>query len=163
MNLSSVLLFRILLGVSVLCSFVAPANAESEEETYRDYPEWDWDLFDGEGWTPRYAYLDNDNVIGYAHYAGLAYYHKRGAEQSGAVFRYAHGTKGEKYNVAYSNAFSFMSVDFGFSYHVLDDDNPRDLEDLELLGLEMGLRFWVVQIIATHTEDYSWATLAYGF
>lgn len=146
--------------VSLGAAAVAPAE---EGETYIDYPEWDWDLFDGEGWTPRYAYLDNDNVLGYVHYAGMAYYHKAGKQMSGAVFRYGHGTKGKKFNVAYSNSFSFMSVDFGFSWHIVDAQYDRGMKGIEQLGLEMGLRFWVVQIIATHTEDYSWATLGYGF
>jgi len=153
-------LFAVLL-VSLSASSLAMAE---QSDTYIDYPKWDWDLFDGNGWTPRYAYLDNDNVLGYVHYAGMAYYNKRGAQHSGAVFRYGHGTKGYKLNAAYSNSFSLMSVDFGFSWHVVDGEhNARGFDGIEQLGLEMGLRFWVVQIVATHTEDYSWATLGYGF
>jgi len=37
------------------------------------------------------------------------------------------------------------------------------LDGSELLGLEMGLRFWVIQFIGVHTEETSWVTLAYGF
>jgi hypothetical protein len=157
MNKCGQFLFGLIIALGLQITPVMAEELEPKED------EWDLDFFDGRGWTPRYAYLDDDNIIGYAHYAGLAYYQRAGSSLSGMAFRYGHGTRGHKYNIAYSNSFGFMSVDFGLSYHVLDDDNPRDLEDLELLGLEMGLRFWVVQIIATHTEDTSFATLAYGF
>lgn len=162
MNLLSKLVSPCLVVMALLSANVAIADTEGD--TYIDYPTWDWDLFDGSGWTPRYAYLDTDNVLGYVHYGGLGYYHKEGGQMSGAVFRYGHGTKGKKYNIAYSNSFSMMSVDFGFSWHVVDaEHNARGFDGLEQLGLEVGLRLWVVQIIATHTEDYSWATLGYGF
>jgi len=140
-----------------LVTLLSISNASAEEGG------WDWDLFDGEGWTPRYAYLSDDNFIGHAHYAGLAYYQKKGAEQSGMSFRYGFGKKGDKVNIAYTNSFSFMAVDFGLSYHFLDDDNRISLDGSELLGLEMGLRFWVIQFIGVHTEETSWVTLAYGF
>lgn len=147
-------------------------NGKQYREDGREYPqlfgenwleELDLDPFDMKGFTPRYAYLDDDNFIGYAHYVGLSYFQKAGAESEGVTFRTAFGTRGKKYNLAYSNAFSFMSVDFGLSYYDLDSDNPRKLEYEELLGVEMGLRFWVVQIVGVLTENSSFVTLGYGF
>lgn len=164
-------LLRLSLGL-LLGLFVMPALAQELREDGRPYPElfadnwWqdiDLDPFDMKGFTPRYAYLDNDNFIGYAHYVGLSYFQKAGAESEGLTFRTAFGTQGKKYNLSYSNAFSFMSVDFGLSWYQLDKDNPRKLKDEELLGLEMGLRFWVVQIVGVHTENTSFITLGYGF
>jgi len=133
------------------------------------YAEGNWfenlDPFDRDGWTPRYAYLDNDNLIGYAHYAGVSYFKKAGAESEGVTLRGAFGNKGKKVNLAYSNSFSFMSVDFGLSYYALDDDNERkrDMGGIDLLSLELGLRLWVVQVIGSVNEGTSFVTLGYGF
>ncbi|TNC80586.1 MAG: hypothetical protein C9356_13610 [Oleiphilus sp.] len=135
-------------------------QSSSEEAWYEDI---DWDPFNMKGITPRYAYLDYDNFIGYGHYVGLSYFKKSGAESEGVTFRTGLGTMGKKYNLAYSNSFSFMHVDFGLSYYDLDSDNYRPLNYEELLGIELGLRMWVVQIIGVHTENTSFITLAYGF
>lgn len=138
------------------------AGKPAEENWYDDI---DIDPFNMKGITPRYAYLDYDNLIGYAHYFGLSYFKKAGAESEGVTIRTAQGTLGEKFNLSYTNSFSFMSVDFGLSYYHLDSDNPRkfEMEYEELLGIEMGLRLWVFQIVAVHMENTSFVTLGYGF
>ena len=143
-----------------LLLFVIALPVVAEESWYEDI---DLDPFNMKGFTPRYAYLDYDNFIGYGHYFGLSYFKKAGAESEGITFRTGQGTKGEKFNLAYTNSFSFMSVDFGLSYYNLDSDNFRKLDYEELLAIEMGLRLWVVQIIGVHTENTSFITLAYGF
>lgn len=149
-----------LLTFAFLIFLALPLHAE---ESWFDSV--DLDPFDGDGWTPRYMYLDNDNLIGYSHYTGLSYYKKAGAESEGVTMRGAFGNKGEKINLAYSNSFSFMSVDFGLSYYFLNADNERkrDLEGIELLSLEMGLRFWVINFVGSVTETTSFITLGYGF
>lgn len=144
-----------------VCAFALSSLAFAEQDETRTTPAWDWDLFDGVGWTPRYTYLYKDNVIGIAHYAGLSYFNKEGAQMTGATFRYGHGSKGHKYNVAYTNSTWHWGVDFGFSWHVLDAGNFTipDPNGIEQLGLELSVRYRVVSITATHTEGYSWATL----
>lgn len=134
---------------------------ESVEESW--YDDIDLDPFNMKGFSPRYAYLDFDNLIGYAHYFGVSYFQKAGAESEGVTIRTGQGTMGEKFNLSYTNSFSFMSVDFGLSYYHLDDDNFRQFDDEELLGIELGLRLWVVQVIGVHMENTSFVTLAYGF
>jgi len=134
---------------------------ESAEESW--YDDIDLDPFNMKGFSPRYAYLDFDNLIGYAHYFGVSYFQKAGAESEGVTVRTGQGTMGEKFNLSYTNSFSFMSVDFGLSYYHLDDDNFRQFDDEELLGIELGLRLWVVQVIGVHMENTSFVTLAYGF
>lgn len=145
---------------ALVCA-ITLSSATLAEEEYTETPLWDWDLFDGVGWTPRYTYLYKDNVIGIAHYAGLSYFNKQGAQRSGATFRYGAGTKGHKYNISYTNSTWHWGVDFGFSWHVLDAGNLTipDPYGIEQLGLEMTVRYRVVSITATHTEGYSWATL----
>lgn len=169
MPIGSVFMMKSFVSTLLALLFALPALAETpegdelalSEEAW--YEEIDWDPFDGKGFTPRYAYLDFDNFIGYAHYYGLSYYQKAGAESEGVTARVADGTMGKKYNLSYSNAFSFMAVDFGLSYYDLASDNFRNLSDEELLGLELGLRFWVVQLVAVHTENTSFVTFGYGF
>lgn len=148
----------------LLCLSLSSAYAEEEmAEESGWFENIDLNPFDMKGWTPRYAYVDGDNFIGYTHYVGLSYFQKAGKESEGVTFRTGLGNRGKKYNLAYTNSFPFMHVDFGLSYYDLDDDNFRNLSDEELLGIEMGLRFWVVQIIGVHTENTSFVKLAYGF
>jgi len=152
----------VLLGVCLVL-FANGSNAESNSETRVDTGAWDWDLFDYSGWTPRYTYLYKDNLLGIAHYGGLSYFNKDGANAAGATFRYGKGKKGEKYNIAYTNGSFHWGVDFGFSWHVLNaENNGRRMEGIEQLGLELGIRYRMVTIVATHTEDYSWATLGFS-
>jgi|GEM_PF-1281335 len=119
--------------------------------------------FDFRGWTPRYAYVDDDNIIGHTHYFGVGYYVRNGAAHEGPTLRAGVGTRGDKLNLTYTDGFSFMHVDFGLSYYFLDDDNPRAVNEVESLALELGLRFWVIQFIGVHTEETSFVSLAYGF
>ena len=52
----------------------------------------------------------------------------------------------------------------GLSYLIPDQSNPRNFDqEIEGLGLEIGLRLWVVQLIGIHTEETSYVELAYGF
>jgi len=121
-------------------------------------------IYDLEGWTPRYAYVVDDNYIGRTHYAGISYFKRQGAAYEGPTVRVGFGKRGEKINLSYTSGFSFMGVDMGLSYLILNKDNPREYgESIEGLGLELGLRLWVVQVIALHTEESSYVSLAYGF
>lgn len=154
----SALLVLFLLSFSAFGEELDESPAESSW-----YEDVDLDPFNMKGITPRYAYVDFDKIIGYTHYTGASYFKKSGAESEGITFRVGLGTLGEKYNLAYTNAFSFMHVDFGLSLYSLDDDNPKDLEREELIALELGLRMWVVQVIGVVTENTSFVSLAYGF
>ncbi|MDX1453731.1 MAG: hypothetical protein R3183_14355 [Oleiphilaceae bacterium] len=160
--------------ILLVCSvcFWASAWAEegsdttSEEETsfFDQFSfENDADPFNMRGLSPRYAYVHDENLIGHTHYGGIAYFERHGAAWEGPSLRAGFGSRGEKINLAYTDGFSFFQVDLGLSYYFLDSDNPRDLEELELLGLELGLRMWVVQIIGVHTEETSFVSLAFGF
>jgi len=125
-------------------------------------------IYDLEGWTPRYAYVVDDNYIGRTHYAGISFFKRQGAAHEGPTFRVGFGQHGEKINLSYTSGFSFMGVDMGVSYLVLNQDNDRRGDASlagfsEGLGLELGLRIWVVQIIALQLEESSYVSLAYGF
>jgi hypothetical protein len=119
---------------------------------------------DLKGWTPRYAYVVDDNIIGRTHYAGISYFKRQGAGYEGPTLRAGLGNRGEKINLSYTSGFSFMAVDMGLSYLIPDKNKRRNLSDnIEGLGIELGLRFWVVQLIAIHTEKTSYVSLGYGF
>ncbi len=121
-------------------------------------------MTDMKGWTPRYAYVDDDNLIGHTHYAGVSFFKRQGATHEGPTLRFGLGTKGEKINLSYTSGFSFLGVDIGLSYLFPDEEQRANLRDaVEGLGLELGLRMWVVQLIAIHTEETSYVSLAYGF
>lgn len=121
-------------------------------------------ITDLKGWTPRYAYVDGDNIIGRTHYAGISYFKRQGAAYEGPTLRVGLGARGEKINLSYTSGFSFFGVDVGLSY-ILPDKNDRSniADNLEGVGLELGLRMWVVQLIAIHMEKTSYVKLAYGF
>ncbi|MFT6028566.1 MAG: hypothetical protein ACI8O8_000290 [Oleiphilaceae bacterium] len=121
-------------------------------------------ITDLKGWTPRYALLVDDNLIGRTHYVGISYFKRQGAAYEGPTLRVGFGKDGEKINLSYTSGFSFMGVDMGLSY-ILPNKSARSnfSENLEGLGLELGLRLWVVQFIALHTEKTSYVELAYGF
>lgn len=143
-------------------------NSSIHAEEVQDYEPWfddkiDLNPFNMKGLSLRYAYLDFDNYIGYTHYVGAAYYKKSGAESEGFSARVGIGTLGTKYNLSYSNAFSFMHVDFGLSLYDLNSRSDRTLKSDESISIEMGLRMWVVQIVANHFEDMSFVTFGYGF
>ncbi len=123
----------------------------------------DADPFNMKGLTPRYAYIDDENLIGHAHYGGIAYFERYGAAWEGPSLRAGFGNRGEKINLAYTDGSSFFQVDLGLSYYFLDADNPRKLEGLELLALELGLRIWVFQVIGVHSEETSFVSIGYGF
>jgi hypothetical protein len=144
---------KILLLVLIsLCSL----NARAEFNLGFDY--------EFEGWTPRYVYMPDDNLIGETHYAGVSYFKRSGSAFEGPTLRYGMGKDGGKVNIAYTDAFSFLAVDFGLSYTFLDEDNPREYEDdSDAIGIELGLRLWVVQIIAVHSDYSSYVSLGYGF
>ncbi len=137
------------------------ANSGSVLDDFLDT--FDANPFDFRGWTPRYAYVVSDNMIGDNHYVGAGYYVRKGAAHEGPTLRGGFGTRGDKINLTYTDGFSFMHVDFGLSYYFLDDDNPRAANEVEALAIELGLRFWVFQIIGVHTEETSFVSLAYGF
>lgn len=121
-------------------------------------------ISDREGWTPRYAYVVDDNLIGRTHYMGMSFFKRQGAAHEGITLRGGFGHFGEKINLSYSSGFSLMGVDFGLSYMALDKKNLRQHDnEIEGLGLELGLRFWVVQVIALHLDQTSYVSLAYGF
>ncbi len=121
-------------------------------------------MTDMKGWTPRYAYVDDDNLIGHTHYAGVSFFKRQGATHEGPTLRFGLGTKGEKINLSYTSGFSFLGVDIGLSYLFPDEEQRANFRDaVEGLGLELGLRMWVVQLIAIHTEETSYVSLAYGF
>ncbi len=140
---------------------------DADESSFFDQFEFenDSDPFNMKGLTPRYAYVHDENLIGHAHYGGIAYFAKHGAAWEGPSLRAGIGTQGEKINIAYTDGFSFFQVDLGLSYYFLNRDNPRSrkLEGVELLGFELGLRMWVVQVIGVHTEETSFVSLAFGF
>jgi len=125
-------------------------------------------IYDLEGWTPRYAYVVDDNYIGRTHYAGISFFKRQGAAHEGPTLRVGFGKYGEKINLSYTSGFAFMGVDMGLSYLVLNKDNDRRGDESfagfsEGLGLELGLRLWVVQVIALQLEKSSYVSLAYGF
>lgn len=121
-------------------------------------------ITDMKGWTPRYAYVSDDNLIGHTHYAGVSFFKRQGAAHEGPTLRFGLGTRGEKINLAYTSGFSFLGVDIGLSYLFPDKNQPANFRDaVEGLGLELGLRMWVVQLIAIHTDQTSYVSLAYGF
>lgn len=121
-------------------------------------------ITDLKGWTPRYAYITDDNIIGKTHYVGVSYFKRNGAAYEGPTLRAGFGDRGEKINLAWSSGFSFMAVDMGLSYMIPDKNDRRNFADnLEGLGLELDIRFWVVQFIAVHTEKTSYISLGYGF
>lgn len=143
------------------------SGQEADEPGFFDQFEFenDSDPFNMKGLTPRYAYIDDENLIGHAHYGGIAYFARHGAAWEGPSLRAGIGNGGEKINIAYTDGFSFFQVDLGLSYYFLNRDNPRsrDLEGVELLGIELGLRMWVVQVIGVHTEETSFVSLGFGF
>ena len=117
-------------------------------------------ITDLKGWTPRYAYIVDDNIIGRTHYAGISYFKRQGAVYEGPTLRAGLGKRGEKVNLSYTSGFSFMAL----SYLLPDKNKRRNVADnLEGLGIELGIRFWVVQFIAIHTEKTSYISLGYGF
>ncbi|MFV1873588.1 MAG: hypothetical protein ACMZ64_09730 [Oleiphilus sp.] len=119
---------------------------------------------DLKGWTPRYAFIVDDNMIGKTHYAGISFFKRQGAAYEGPTARMGFGDRGEKVNLSYTSGFSFMAVDIGLSYIIPDKIKRQDFTDgVEGIGIELGLRFWVVQLIALHTEETSYVSLAYGF
>ncbi|KZY29879.1 MULTISPECIES: hypothetical protein [unclassified Oleiphilus] len=121
-------------------------------------------ISDLEGWTPRYTYVVDDNLIGRTHYMGMSFFKRQGAAHEGITLRGGFGHFGEKINLSYTSGFSLMGVDMGLSYLILDKDNLRQHEnEIEGLGLELGLRFWVVQLIALHMDETSYVSLGYGF
>jgi len=121
-------------------------------------------LTDMEGWTPRYAFLRDDVFVGKTHYAGVSFFKKSGAEYSGPTFRVGFGEHGERVNLAYTSGFSFMSVDMGLSYMFINKGYKTEFDNpIEGIGLELGLRLWVVQLIMRQSERMSYVALAYGF
>lgn len=136
----------LILFLTTLCSF----NAFAE--------------FEVEGWTPRYTYVDDDNLLGDTHYFGVSYFKRDGAAFEGPTARVGVGKGGEKINLGYTSGSSFFAVDMGFSYNFLDSDNNRKHESgLGGLSVELGLRIWVVQFIMQNSEDTSYVSLGYGF
>jgi len=136
----------LLLALLSLCSFNAFAELEAK------------------GWTPRYIYVTDDNLIGHTHYFGVSYFKRQGAAFEGPTARFGLGTEGEKINLGYTSGSSFFSVDMGLSYNFLDSDNPRKHDSgLGGLSAELGLRFWAVQIIMQNSEDTSYVSLGFGF
>ncbi|MFT6122547.1 MAG: hypothetical protein ACJASG_001070 [Oleiphilaceae bacterium] len=120
--------------------------------------------FEVEGWTPRYTFVADDNLIGKAHYFGVSYFDRQGAAFEGPTARVGVGANGEKINLAYTSGSSFFGVDMGFSYNFLDSDNPRKHDSgLGGLSVEVGLRIWVVQFIMQNSEDTSYISLGFGF
>jgi len=120
--------------------------------------------FEVEGWTPRYTYVSDDNLIGNTHYFGVSYFKRQGAGFEGPTARIGVGKDGEKVNLAYTSASSFFGVDMGLSYNFLDSGNPRKHDSgLGGLSVELGLRIWVVQIIMQNSEDTSYVSLGFGF
>jgi hypothetical protein len=158
------ILFALML---VLMPLSASAEFEWEHIGLGDlsWSDFSWkNISDMEGWTPRYAYVVDDNLIGRTHYMGFSFYKRQGAAHEGLTLRGGFGHYGEKINLSYSSGFSLMSVDMGLSYMVLDKSNPRQHEnEIQGLGIELGLRFWVVQVIALHLDENSYVSLAYGF
>lgn len=122
-------------------------------------------ITDMKGWTPRYAYVSDDNLLGHTHYAGVSFFKRQGAIHEGPTLRIGLGTRGEKINLSYTSGFSFVGVDIGLSYLFSDrlERRARFTDAREGLGLELGLRLWVVQVIGIHTEETSYISLAYGF
>lgn len=143
----------------LILSLFLSVNAQAEF----NWDSLDLDLFDMDGITPRYAYVE-DTYLGYMHYTGLAYLRKNGPISDGLSARVGIADHGTKFNLAYTNTFSLMGLDFGLTYTVFDEDNAQQNETvLEGLGVELGLRLWVVQVIGVHMEETSYVSLAYGF
>jgi len=148
-----------ILLVLLLAVFSVPAWAEFSLDDFSLKK-----ITDMKGWTPRYAYVSDDNLIGHTHYAGVSFFKRQGAAHEGPTLRFGLGTKGEKINLSYTSGFSFLGVDIGLSYLFPDKEQRVNFRDaVEGLGLELGLRMWVVQLIAIHTEETSYVSLAYGF
>jgi len=121
-------------------------------------------ITDMEGWTPRYAFIRDDNFLGRTHYTGVSFFKRDGAEYSGPTLRVGFGDHGERVNLSYTSGFSFMSVDMGFSYMFVNKGYRTEFKDpIEGIGAELGLRLWVIQIIARVSEETSYVSLAYGF
>ncbi len=145
------------------CFFTLPVSAEFSLDDF-DIKNVADKITDLKGWTPRYAYVVDDNIIGRTHYAGVSYFKRQGSAYEGPTLRLGLGKRGEKINLSYTSGFTFMTVDMGLSYIIPDKNDRRNLADnVEGLGLELGLRMWVVQLIAIHTEKTSYVSLAYGF
>jgi len=120
--------------------------------------------FEVEGWTPRYTYIPDDNLIAEAHYFGVSYFKRQGSAFEGPTVRVGVGKEGEKINVGYTSASSFFGVDMGLSYNFLDSDNKRKHDSgLGGLSVELGLRLLVVQFIMQNSEDTSYVSLGFGF
>jgi len=164
------------LSVEPLDGSTVTAEAEVDSsDSYFDLPDFSFDsldltdfrlkdIYDMKGWTPRYILVSDDNLIGRTHYMGLSYFNRQGAAHEGPSLRVGFGERGEKINLSYSSGFSFMGVDMGLSYLILNKDNLRQHEtEIEGFGLEIGLRLWVVQLIAIHMDETSYVSLGYGF
>lgn len=143
--------------VVLLLSFSASAELSIDDFELKK-------VTDLKGWTPRYAFVLDDNLIGHYHYAGVSFFKRDGAEFNGPTLRAGLGQRGEKINLAYTSGFTFMAVDMGLSYVVPDKNDRQNVADnIEGIGLELGLRFWVVQLVAIHMEKGSYVSLGYGF
>jgi hypothetical protein len=143
---------KYLLTLLCLLSAAVPARADL------------FDFLDFRGWSPRYMYVEDDNMIGHHHYFGVAYYTPQGKSGEGLTARIGLGNHGDKVNIGYSAASSFFAVDIGFSYSWVDADQYNDYDNpIEGLGLELGLRFWVINFVGVHTEETSFVSLGYGF
>jgi hypothetical protein len=159
---------RILLTLVFLC-FWSPVHADFKFEDLglNDLSLDDFTLknvTDLRGWTPRYTYVVDDRFLGETHYVGMSFFKRQGAAHEGPTLRAGFGKFGEKINLSYTSGFSFFGVDMGLSYLIMDKDSPKIHEnELEGLGLELGLRLWGVQIIATHTDESSYVSLGFGF
>jgi hypothetical protein len=158
------LIFTLML---VLISMSARAEFKMEHIGLGDlsWSDFSWDnISDMEGWTPRYVYVVDDNLIGRTHYMGMSFFKRQGAAHEGVTLRGGFGHYGEKINLSYTSGFSLMGVDMGLSYMVLDKSNLRQHDnEVQGLGLELGLRFWGVQVIAIHLDENSYVSLGYGF
>ncbi len=159
---------KILLSiVLVLLPVFAQAEFKWEHVGLSDWSleDFSWDnISDMAGWTPRYSYVVDDKLIGRTHYIGFSFLKRQGAAHEGITLRGGFGHYGEKINLSLTSGFSFLGVDMGLSYMVLNKNNPRQHEhELEGIGLELGLRLWVVQVIALHMDETSYVSLAYGF
>lgn len=123
-----------------------------------------FDFMEFRGWTPRYMYVDGDNLIGHHHYFGMAFYTPQGKGWEGLSARYGKGTDGNKINVSYSAGSSFFGVDIGFSYAWIDEmPRMKYSQDIHGLGVELGLRMWFANIVAFHAEQTSYISMGYGF
>ena len=159
---------KILFALILICTpVIASAEFKLEHLGLDDLSleDFSWEnISDMEGWTPRYVYVVDDQLLGRTHYMGMSFFKRQGAAHEGVTLRGGFGHFGEKINLSYTSGFSFMGVDMGLSYFIMDKDFHRQHDnELQGLGLELGLRLWVVQIIAVHLDEYSYATLGYGF